>query len=444
MSSAVSYANVASKPHCETSQGPAFSDLSLSSSLPADALIPDSVTASKESSSDSHADSSKDSHGENSVTPSSEKTSSSQSAQPAPANKEQKVLAPAPVPQTLAWGAAPSAASSTASSSIVDEHKWPTPEQGTLIVDSAAKAPRFINPVTTKWVPIQAKVTLPSPSRQQPLKQTRPRKSRLAPSAQHKPLLAQTSSSPAVERQDDSQQDQLRSQEDQQTAASKQNGAPPSNNHQKGGRRFPANNGQNQSFQKRYPTPPTTMNGGSFYPSSQYGQGYNGYPNRQYRQNGPRPGRNGQYRAPSGMVVSPHIMHMDPRMFAGQERIPPPISPKQEPREAFILQVDYYFSVENLIRDVFLRKMMNAEGYVSLAAILDFKRVQIIINGIQNSIDNSDKQAAALRIVLDAVKEFKNVDVLYAEGTDASNAGVADISLRVKENYAQWLMPADS
>lgn len=441
MSSAVSYANVASQHQPETSNVLETPDFSLSSASPMDALIPESAASPE----NAHEDPQDSAAPECSATASSEETSSAQPPQPPTAKKEQKALAPAPVPQTLAWGAATSsAASSAASSSIVDEQKWPTPEQGTLIVDSAAKAPRFINPVTTKWVPIQVKVTLPSPSRQQPLKQARPRKPRLGPSAQHKAGAAPSATAPASDAQDDSNLDQSRIQENHQTATSKQNGGSASNTNQKGMRRFPANNGQNQSFQKRYPTPPSSMNGGSFYAPSQYGQGFNGYPNRQFRQNGPRPGRNGQYRAPAGLVVSPHIMHMDPLMFAGQERIPPPISPKQEPREAFILQVDYYFSVENLIRDVFLRKMMNADGYVSLSCILDFKRVQIIINGIQNSIEGPDKQTAALRIVLDAVSEFKNVDVLYAEGKDASNAGVPDISLRVKDNYTQWLMPADS
>ncbi|EGW29872.1 uncharacterized protein SPAPADRAFT_57384 [Spathaspora passalidarum NRRL Y-27907] len=117
-------------------------------------------------------------------------------------------------------------------------------------------------------------------------------------------------------------------------------------------------------------------------------------------------------------------------------QIPPPISPKQEPQQALIQQLDYYFSLENLIRDVYLRKNMDGEGWVSLSLILEFKRVKIIINSIQNEVEG-DVDA----IILDAVKQCNNLEIKYSG--EESSAKLEDVQLRVKENYEQWLLPAE-
>ncbi|KAK7676210.1 hypothetical protein QCA50_020826 [Cerrena zonata] len=54
-----------------------------------------------------------------------------------------------------------------------------------------------------------------------------------------------------------------------------------------------------------------------------------------------------------------HPLHQQPPI-----QIPPPISPKQDPQQALTQQIDYYFSLENLIRDIYLRKNMDlTEGW---------------------------------------------------------------------------------
>ncbi|KAF9344790.1 La ribonucleoprotein domain member 1B [Mortierella sp. AD094] len=48
-----------------------------------------------------------------------------------------------------------------------------------------------------------------------------------------------------------------------------------------------------------------------------------------------------------------------------------------EALRAFILQqMEYYFSVENLCKDVYMRKQMDAEGYVPLSLVTNFNRVK--------------------------------------------------------------------
>lgn len=48
--------------------------------------------------------------------------------------------------------------------------------------------------------------------------------------------------------------------------------------------------------------------------------------------------------------------HLQHQQYPPQQ-IPPPISPKQDPQQALIQQIDYYFSLENLIKDLYLRKI---------------------------------------------------------------------------------------
>lgn len=55
---------------------------------------------------------------------------------------------------------------------------------------------------------------------------------------------------------------------------------------------------------------------------------------------------------------------------------------------------EYYFSEENLMRDFFLRRKMDAEGYLPVTLIASFHRVQALTNNLSvvvEAITNSDK-----------------------------------------------------
>ena len=43
--------------------------------------------------------------------------------------------------------------------------------------------------------------------------------------------------------------------------------------------------------------------------------------------------------------------------------------------EVLVKQIEYYFSIENLCRDIFLRSKMDAEGFIPVATIAAFNRV---------------------------------------------------------------------
>ena len=339
--------------------------------------------------------------------------------------KPKKTLAPAPVPTKSVWG-------STVSphSVAVDESKWPTPDKVKSEQENASKPQqKFIKPVTNKWVPINAKVTLASPrpgsQKQRNRKKRQGQNQTLASAHTVVPPMAQ--SPPVTETLSPSTQSPPSQTSPKVSEDEKSNG------HPKNFRRFNGNG--SPQFKPRFGSPqqppqffPQGQNG--FYHPQPY-QNFQGYPRGQYRG-----GRNG---APimNGFVPPPFPNGM---MGYPQTQIPPPISPKQDPLEALTQQIDYYFSLENLIKDIFLRKHMHEQdGWVPLSLILNFKRVKIILNGIQNSSElaNLDQDA----VVLASLDHCKNLDIDYLNGKTKETATVADINLRVKDNYKQWLLP---
>jgi hypothetical protein len=48
-----------------------------------------------------------------------------------------------------------------------------------------------------------------------------------------------------------------------------------------------------------------------------------------------------------------------------------------------ITQIEYYFSIKNLTKDLYLRKLMDSEGWVPLYAIASFRRMNILLTDEQ-------------------------------------------------------------
>lgn len=80
-------------------------------------------------------------------------------------------------------------------------------------------------------------------------------------------------------------------------------------------------------------------------------------------------------------------------------------------------QIEYYFSPENLVKDIFLRKKMDPEGFLPVTLIASFSRVRSLttdINKVIMAIQDSDK--------LELVDNFK---------------------VRTKSSPLQWVLPDD-
>lgn len=396
--------------------------------------------------------------------------------------KTKKTLAPAPVPEKSAWGSAASTASANYSKGV-DEHKWPTPDKassGEHNSNQGQKQQKFINSVTHKWVPITPKVVMPNPktSNQKNYKNkkskkttNRKRKQNNGPKQGNQTKSSAGTNESAQSAQSDSKTAQGEAASSQSSKdASKpvhsvsgensfrdaenknKNVLPAGAAHNKGksaglntganAKQKSSNNSQQFGRQQQqfyqYPQQPNnkypTQNG-FFQPQPYYqGPGFQGNnrvgKSNNFRANGarfPQPGY------PNGMMNYP------PHYFVPQ--IPLPISPNQDPQQALTQQIDYYFSLDNLIKDIFLRKNMNADGWVPLSLILNFKRVKIIISGLQNSLEEEEVKPG---VIFESLRGCTNLEVNCANGKDLSNSEIEDVGVRVKGNHEQWLLPNES
>lgn len=91
---------------------------------------------------------------------------------------------------------------------------------------------------------------------------------------------------------------------------------------------------------------------------------------------------------------------------------------KAQVQEAVRKQVEYYFSLENLCKDIFLRSKMNDDGWIPLPVIASFNRVRMMTPDIT--------------VVFDSVLASDTVETI---GKPPS------AMLRPKENFRQWVLP---
>lgn len=85
----------------------------------------------------------------------------------------------------------------------------------------------------------------------------------------------------------------------------------------------------------------------------------------------------------------------------------------------FFALSEYYFSTENLVKDVFLRIRMDDEGWVSLPFLAGFNRVR-------NLLGNNDVKFMVEVLKVSQVVETRDDD-----------------KVRKKGDWQQWVFPAD-
>jgi la-related protein 1 len=91
------------------------------------------------------------------------------------------------------------------------------------------------------------------------------------------------------------------------------------------------------------------------------------------------------------------------------------------------VQINYYFTGDNLTKDYWLRKQMDSQGFVPVTVIASFKRVQTILQDIP--------EAQHLDYVLDASMRLENVEVFQCDD------GV--YRLRSRQSPTQWVLKMD-
>lgn len=82
---------------------------------------------------------------------------------------------------------------------------------------------------------------------------------------------------------------------------------------------------------------------------------------------------------------------------------------------SIIAQLNYYFSFENLLRDTYLRKQMNSQGFVPLKKLIEFNRLKALTGGNIQLLEN------ALPF-LPEIEAFEG-------------------KIRPRENWSKWVLP---
>ncbi|WOL16792.1 la-related protein 1C isoform X1 [Canna indica] len=111
--------------------------------------------------------------------------------------------------------------------------------------------------------------------------------------------------------------------------------------------------------------------------------------------------------------------------------MPHPVAPPQmyiphfDVRRANLLkQIEFYFSEENLCRDVYLRKNMNKQGWVPISEIANFNRVQ----QMTKNIDANMTETNIIEFILNTMRLSTEVEV---QGD----------KIRKRKDWMIWLLP---
>ena len=119
-------------------------------------------------------------------------------------------------------------------------------------------------------------------------------------------------------------------------------------------------------------------------------------------------------------VPSPTLVPINPLLLQPQSPIPPPItaavppnqqssqsqpaSPASARRDAIRIQLEYYFSFENLVRDYYLRSLMDERGYVSLQTMRSFNKLRQMTGGDIEELVQAAVTSPLLKVKKGSVK----------------------------------------
>ncbi|KAL1980553.1 hypothetical protein VTN96DRAFT_3959 [Rasamsonia emersonii] len=124
-----------------------------------------------------------------------------------------------------------------------------------------------------------------------------------------------------------------------------------------------------------------------------------------------------------GVYPMPDInsMYAYPPMHPGVPMTAIPYQPYMEPFSLMgmiQMQLEYYFSVDNLCKDLYLRKHMDSQGFVPLSFIANFKRIKNLTEDFE--------------LLRHCARQLRNAEYQYGEdGVDR---------LRPREKWEQWVL----
>ncbi|KAI8366720.1 uncharacterized protein BYT42DRAFT_595855 [Radiomyces spectabilis] len=108
--------------------------------------------------------------------------------------------------------------------------------------------------------------------------------------------------------------------------------------------------------------------------------------------------------------------HVNGNMFPMNRARPVFVNVDAETLKTYIVQqIEYYFSIDNLCKDIFLRSQMDSQGYVNLDLLANFNRVK----GLTTDMD----------LIREALKQSELLDL------------TSEDKLRRKEGWETWVLP---
>ncbi|KAJ5893890.1 Winged helix-turn-helix transcription repressor DNA-binding [Penicillium taxi] len=144
--------------------------------------------------------------------------------------------------------------------------------------------------------------------------------------------------------------------------------------------------------------------------------------------NGSHQGNRMSIRSPSlpasGNIYQNNYGYNNDLMYGVSPVTPGPVTYPQQYVEPYSLmnmlsmQLDYYFSVDNLCKDMFLRKHMDSQGFVPLVVIANFKRVKSLTEDIE--------------LIRHVTRHLRNAE--YQTGEDGIER------LRPREKWETWVL----
>ncbi|KAI3380748.1 hypothetical protein SNEBB_004728, partial [Seison nebaliae] len=103
----------------------------------------------------------------------------------------------------------------------------------------------------------------------------------------------------------------------------------------------------------------------------------------------------------------------------------------EDQMNAIQLQIEYYFSDDNLIRDIFMRTKMNPQGFLPLNLISSFNRVRLIVRNIANILMECRKPFDPNDYVVRSVLKSDKLELVHVPN-------VATPLIRRREGPERW------
>ncbi|KAJ1935186.1 hypothetical protein GGF37_006089 [Kickxella alabastrina] len=340
------------------------------------------------------------------------------------AQKPAPAAVPASVPLTNVWKVADqSTAASDKTNVTADTTSWPDPAtaaatagsdstvQSQTLLTAGKQQQQPAKKGKGKWMPLEAEIQYPKPKNaaQHPSTQRQPKQQQHQQAGQQ-PQSGNNKQSAASGSAKDSSD----------TAAAK--GPKPANAHKKNSRSDNSSHGQNIHS--------NSNSDGSHQQQTQaqsHGQQQQGR-NQRSAGRGRGRGRGQNHNVAQTRRTGPRIAGHAPSHYQGKGNVqiggfaplpfPPPVAGDEQSVVDFVrAQVEYYFSVDNLCKDIFFRTQMDTDGFVPLTLIAGFNRLKIVTTDLE-----------LIRGALDASEQVE--------------LGETRDRVRKRGDWATWLFPS--